>query len=436
MRISGRIAAAIEILSEMETRHLPAKRALQHWGCNNRYAGSTDRAAIGNLVYDCLRNRASLDYLMESDSPRAAVLAASVYLWGEEPTALAQSFEEDRFAPEPITEAELAALKTPRPDMPTEIAANMPEWLYQAMQQSFGEQTAAEAAAMAKRAPIDIRTNRLKATPEKLLKALARYTPAETAYSPDCLRLPPVTGPKKAPNIEAEAAHGKGWFEIQDEGSQIAARLTGAKPGLQILDYCAGGGGKTLAMSALMENKGQIHAYDADKHRLRPIFERLKRAGCRNVQVHEAGDELALTPLEGSMDAVLVDAPCTGTGTWRRHPDAKWRLTEATLETRLEEQRTVLNTAARFVKPGGRLVYVTCSLLPAENNDQVRSFLSANSSFTPLSYQPAWHEAFDREPPVSAAMSEAGAPPTLTLTPNKHGTDGFFIAILQKSSAG
>lgn len=432
MRTSGRIAAAIDILKEVEERHQPAKRALQEWGRANRYAGSTDRAAIGNLVYDCLRQKSSLGFAMNDDSPRALVLAAITQIWGEDPTALNASFKEDRFAPEPLTDQEIEALKNPAENPPVEIAANMPAWLFEAMRDSFAENSQAECAALTNRAPIDIRVNRLKVTPEKLLKALSKYSPASTDYSPDCLRLPTVTGPKKAPNIEAEAAHGKGWFEIQDEGSQIAAMLTGAKPGKQILDLCAGAGGKTLALSALMENKGQIHAYDNDKHRLRPIFERLKRAGCRNVQVHDAGDELALTPLEGAMDAVLVDAPCTGTGTWRRHPDAKWRLSEANLETRCNEQRAVLKSAVKYLKPGGRLIYVTCSLLPVENDEQINAFLTETPGFHLKNYKEVWAELSEREPPESAVKARN----TLTLTPATHNTDGFYIAILEQTEMG
>ncbi|GJM02716.1 MAG: MFS transporter [Rhodomicrobium sp.] len=449
MRLSGRLAAAIEVLTEIEQRHQPAKRALSEWGRSNRFAGSSDRAAIGNLVYDCLRNKASLAHAMglsleaaepgtddeasqTTATPRAIALAAITALWGEDPKELAETFATDRFAPAPISEAELGQLQNLsshlETEAPAEVKANMPLWLCEAMSESFGERMAEEAKALASRAPIDIRVNSLKASPEKLQKALAKYNPESTALAPNCLRIAPVTGPKKAPNIEAEAAHGKGWFEIQDEGSQIAALLTGAKPGLQILDYCAGSGGKTLALSALTENKGQIHAYDSDKHRLRPIFERLKRAGCRNVQTVDAGDVAQLEPLKQNMDITLVDAPCTGTGTWRRHPDAKWRLSQAALETRLNEQQDVLKQASAFVKPGGRLVYVTCSLLPAENNNQIKAFLEQNSNFKPVNYKEIWTQTIGGEPPESADGDDT----YLTLTPATHGTDGFFIAVLQR----
>lgn len=432
MRLSGRITAAIEILTAIAENHRPAKHALSDWGRANRYAGSKDRAAIGNLVYDCLRNRSALCHRMNDESPRALALAAVTRLWGEHPEALAASFREDRFAPAPITEAELKQLAQEGAAPPPEdIAANMPGWLFKSMEENFGPETAAEGAALAARAPLDIRTNTGKATREKLAKALARYKPEATAFAPTGLRIPAATKGDKAPNIEAEAAHGKGWFEIQDEGSQIASLLTGAKPGDQVLDYCAGAGGKTLALSAQMNNTGQIHAYDNDKHRLRPIFERLKRAGCRNVQTIDAGNEAALGPLEGTMDVVLVDAPCTGSGTWRRHPDAKWRLSEEALATRLSEQRGVLTKAAPYVKPGGRLVYVTCSLLPAENQHQISEFIKQNSAFSLLPFSRIWAAQGENAPPLTSAD---GAEATLTLTPRCHNTDGFFIAILQKSA--
>lgn len=431
MKLPGRISAAIEVLQSIEERHLPAKNALADWGRANRFAGSKDRAAIGNLVFDILRNKSTLAFKMQDESPRSLTLAAAVTLWGEDPAKLAASFEGDKFAPEPITETELKSLNS-EPDQaaPDHIAANIPEWLYPAFKSQFGDNLAAEAAAFTERAPIDVRVNSLKANIEKCEKAFSAYNPERTTYAPNALRLPSARNDQKSPNIEADAAHGKGWFEVQDEGSQIASLLTGAQEGDQVLDFCAGAGGKTLALSALMNNKGQIHAYDNDKHRLRPIFERLKRAGCRNVQTLDAGNTAQLEMLKDNMDIVLVDAPCTGTGTWRRHPDAKWRLSDKTLEERLEEQKQVLSEASVHVKPGGKLVYVTCSLLPAENQDQINSFLAENADFSPLPYKDQLAETA-----LKQELNSANGDQTfLTLTPATHGTDGFFIAILKKAS--
>jgi 16S rRNA (cytosine967-C5)-methyltransferase len=226
--------------------------------------------------------------------------------------------------------------------------------------------------------------------------------------------------------VEAEPGHGKGWYEVQDEGSQIAALMAGAAPRLQVLDLCAGGGGKTLAFAAAMRNTGQVYAYDDDAQRLRPIFERLKRAGVRNVQVMTAGDTAALQALGARFDMVCVDAPCTGTGAWRRRPDAKWRLKPANLAQRIEEQRALLALAAPLVKAGGRLIYITCSVLPEENDDQIAWLAAAHPELAMLPWRQAWAD-LGSEPPLSAGSGDA-----LLLTPARHHTDGFFVACLQR----
>ena len=210
----------------------------------------------------------------------------------------------------------------------------------------------------------------------------------------------------------------------------MAALLSGAGPRQQVMDFCAGAGGKTLALSGLMENTGQLFAYDSDRRRLRPIFERLKRAGARNIQVLNAGDTDALTPLEGKMDLVLIDAPCTGSGVWRRRPDAKWRLSPQMLEARVGEQIVVLDQGAALVKPGGRLAYITCSVLPAENRDQVDAFLSRHPDFKIVPWRALWEAAIPVAPPPSADGSDE----TLLMTPLSHGTDGFFVSVLERAS--
>ena len=244
--------------------------------------------------------------------------------------------------------------------------------------------------------------NSLKTTREKVLHALRRFEPAPTPYSPLGVRIAAGSGPSRSPHVEAEPGHGKGWYEVQDEGSQLATLLAGAHAKEQVLDLCAGAGGKTLALSAAMENTGQLYAYDADRMRLRPIFERLKRAGVRNVQVLQPGDPEALAALEGRIDRVVVDAPCTGSGVWRRRPDAKWRLSRQMLEARLADQRAVLDQAAPLVKPGGRLVYITCSVLPEENRDQVEAFMARFPGFELLPWQGVWEEAGLAPAPASA----------------------------------
>ena len=430
MTPAARASAAIEVLADIALRKRPAADALKDWGLAHRFAGSGDRGAIGNLVFDALRRRASSAYAMGEDSPRVLVLRTLVSGWGTAPEAVEALADGSRFAPAPLTPPELEGLKRElSADAPAFIRGDYPEWLDPQLQLAFGAQAAEEGAALATRAPVDLRVNTLKATRDKVLHALRRFDAAPTPYSPLGVRIAAGIGPSRSPHVEAEPAHGKGWYEVQDEASQIATRLSGARPKEQILDFCAGAGGKTLALAAAMENTGQLYAYDADRMRLRPIFERLKRAGVRNVQVLDPGNTEALADLEGKMDRVIVDAPCTGSGVWRRRPDAKWRLSPQMLEARLAEQRAVLDQAARLVKPGGRLLYITCSVLPSENRDQVDALINRFPEFGIVPWAPLWEQAaFSAAPPQSAD----GSAETLLMTPRSFGTDGFFLSMLQR----
>jgi len=427
MRPGAHIKAAVEVLEEVLGKHRPAAAALADWGKSHRFAGSSDRAAIGNLVYDALRRRRSLAYQMDADTPRAIALAAAPRALGLSVAALATSADGSPYAVEPPSAAELARLsQSLSPDAPISVRGDFPGWLEASFARAFGSAAAEEGAALARRGPVDLRVNALKADRDKVMKALARFAPVPTPLSPVGVRLPAPDGPGRQPNVEAEAAHGRGWYEVQDEGSQVSALMAAAGPRQQVLDICAGAGGKTLAFAGAMRNTGQIYAYDDDALRLRPIFERLKRAGVRNAQVLNAGDSAALTALGARFDLVFIDAPCTGTGAWRRRPDAKWRLKPANLAQRQGEQSALLATAAALVKPGGRLVYVTCSVLHEENGDQVARFLANHSAFAALAWRQSWATGVGGEPPVSADGSDE----TLLLTPARHGTDGFFIAVL------
>jgi 16S rRNA (cytosine967-C5)-methyltransferase len=428
MTPAARASAGIEVLADIAMRKRPAAEALKDWGLAHRFAGSGDRAAIGNLVFDGLRRRASCAYAMGDDSPRALVLRTLVSSWGVTPEAVAALADGSRFAPAPLTPEELAGLKRELPaDAPACIRGDYPEWLDLQFQQAFGVQAAEEGAALASRAPVDLRVNTLRATRDKVLHALRRFDAVPTPYSPLGVRIAAGTGPSR-PHVEAEPAHGKGWYEVQDEASQIATLLSGPRPKQQILDLCAGAGGKTLALAAAMENTGQLYAYDVDRVRLRPIFERLKRAGVRNVQVLDPGNAEALAELEGKMDRVIVDAPCTGSGVWRRRPDAKWRLSPQMLETRLAEQRAALDQAARLVTPGGRVAYITCSVLPSENREQVDAFVGRFPEFGIVPWPELWEQAgISAAPPQSAD----GSVETLQITPRGFGADGFYAAVLQ-----
>jgi len=378
MRPGAQIKAAIEVLDEILNRHRPAASALADWGKTHRFAGSGDRAAIGNLVYDALRRRRSLGAHMQSDTPRAIALAAAPHALGLSPAEVIAAADGSPHAVEPLSEAEQVHLASALPaDAPAPVLGDFPDWLEPSLRRVFGAEAAAEGAALARRAPVDLRVNTLKADRDKVMKALARFSPVATPHSPLGVRLPAPDGPGRQPNVESEAGHGKGWYEVQDEGSQIAALMAGAAPRQQVLDICAGAGGKTLAFAASMRNTGQVYAYDDDAQRLRPIFERLKPAN---------------------------------------------------LAQRQGEQRAILALAAPVVKAGGRLLYATCSVLPEENDDQVAWFLTNHSGFAALPWREAWATGVGSDPPASAAR-DGGA---LLLTPARHGTDGFFIAALVK----
>ena len=430
MRPGARVAAAIEILDEILNRHQPVSMALQSWGKAHRFAGSGDRNAIGHMVYDGLRHKASSAFILGSDAPRALVLGG-LRERGVAALAISEMCSGLEHAAEPLTPDELHRLESWSLDgAPPWVLGDYPEWLHPSFEKAFGNRAADEGQALSRRAPADIRVNTLKATREKVLKALASFGATETIYSPVGVRVPAPTGDARTPNLEAEAAFQAGWCEIQDEGSQIAAALTGAGPRMQILDLCAGAGGKTLALSAAMQNTGQIYAYDDDRHRLKPIFARVKRAGVRNVQILRAGEEAALDALGAKFDVVLADAPCTGAGTWRRRPDAKWRLRPHALTERIKDQHAVLARAVKMVRPGGRLIYVTCSILPEENSGQISACLATNPDFRSVPYADVWRATLAGEPPVSAD----GSNEHLVLTPARHGTDGFFIAVLERKS--
>ncbi|QDC02665.1 RsmB/NOP family class I SAM-dependent RNA methyltransferase [Mesorhizobium sp. 8] len=426
MRLGGRLAAAIEVLEDIGRRHRPAADALRDWGLSHRFAGGGDRAAIGNIVYDALRRRRSAGWLMDGDAPRALGFGALLLEWGQTPQSLNTALEGDKFAPESLSQAELAAASRSLLDAPDAVRADCPDWCAPLLQGAFGADWIAEAGALAARPPLDLRANTLKASRDKVMAELALAEAGPTVLAPDGIRIPPIEGSGRHPNVQAEPAFQKGWFEVQDEGSQVAARLAGAAPGMQVLDYCAGAGGKTLALSAAMENRGQIFAHDAEKQRLAPIFERLRRVESRNVQVVAKPAELS--PLSGHMDIVLIDAPCTGSGTWRRRPDAKWRLTDRQLEARRAEQAAILDTASGFVKPGGLLVYVTCSVFEAENGGQIDAFRARDGVFSAVDHAALWETHF----PGHAAAARIDRERGVSLSPARSGTDGFFFCALRR----
>jgi 16S rRNA (cytosine967-C5)-methyltransferase len=452
MTPAARLSAAIEVLADIAGRRRPAADALKEWGLAHRFAGSGDRAAIAGLVYDALRRKASAAWLMGEETPRAIVTGMLKLERGLHAGDIDKLFDGSRFAPAPLDNAERTALtERSLEDAPPPVAGDFPDWLDDALARVFGEERAAEGAALARRAPLDLRVNTLKADRDEVFHALSHLGAEPTRWSPAGLR---IALPPDARNVavHAEPAYLAGQVEVQDEGSQLAALLSGAKPGMQVVDLCAGAGGKTLALAALMENHGQIFATDLDKRRLAPIHERLARAGTRNVQVRtpkgpvrasspspargggsgrgQSQDDV-LTDLAARADLVLIDAPCTGTGTWRRNPDAKWRMRPGALAERIKEQTALLDRAAALVKPGGRIAYVTCSVLAEENADQVRGFLARHPEFAVAPpaelLAPLGERAFIFRQAV--LLSEEG----LQMTPRRTETDGFFVSVMIRS---
>ncbi len=432
MTPGARLAAAIEVMGDIGTRRRPAADTLKDWGLSHRFAGSGDRAGIAGLVYDALRRRASSAYIMGEDTPRATALGMLVRERGLDIDAVARLASGEGYAPPPLTGAERARLTAANlAGAPPHVLGDYPEWLDPYLARVLGDERAEEGAALASRAPLDLRANTIKATRDEVATSLADLSPEPTRWSPQGLRIK-LRADAKSPAVHAEFAYLKGMVEIQDEGSQLAALLADAKPGEQVLDLCAGGGGKTLAMAAAMQNKGQVYATDDDKRRLAPIHDRLDRSGARNVQIRppkSVGNELA--DLEGRLDLVLIDAPCTGIGAWRRNPDAKWRVRPGALEVRQKEQAETLERAVPLVKAGGRIAYVTCSVLDEENGAQIRAFTGRHPDFSV--------EKPDR---VADALGERaylfkraalGSAEGLLMTPRRTDTDGFFVSILRRS---
>jgi 16S rRNA (cytosine967-C5)-methyltransferase len=342
---------------------------------------------------------------------------------------MSEQFSQDGHSPEPLSEAEIALLEGTRSltSAPDWIQADIPEWIWPSFENNYGEHAIAEGQALTQRPPLDLRVNTLKKERADVLQVLSEFGAEDTELSPTALRIKAGTCLERLPNIQSEPAFLMGEVEIQDEGSQIASQLVDAQPGEEVLDYCAGGGGKTLALAAMMNNQGKIYAYDIDKRRLAPLYQRAMRAGAENIEICPPPVK-CLDKLVGKMDRVLVDAPCTGSGTWRRKPDSKWRLSEATLMVRIQEQKNVLSQAQQYVKPGGVLIYVTCSMFAEENEGQIYGFLDKHKNFELVSAGEVFEDLIGEG--KCKPWSEDGC--TVTLTPASTQTDGFFFSVLQR----
>lgn len=439
MMPAARLQAVIEILDAvaLQSGDLPAEAVVNDYLRQRRYIGSKDRRAVTAMTYDLLRHRARLGWWLArgegaADSPRQQMLAYLELCSGESPEQLRGLFDGSGYAPAPLSAEEDAlvqrladpALRDAPP--PAWVAQEVPEWIAPKLEAAFGDRASEEAAALLQEAPTDLRVNVLLDSREAAQAALAEegIETAPTPLSPRGLR---VEGRRA---LRASLAFGAGLVELQDEGSQLAALLCDARPGMAVADVCAGAGGKTLALAAEMHGQGRLLAMDVDQSRLDKGALRVKRAGAELIERRAAKDIAADEDLHGAFERVLVDAPCSGSGAWRRHPDARWRLTPEKLEDYKAAQRDVLRKAAQLVKRGGRLVYVTCSLLPEENAEQVARFLAETPAFTPLPAAQVWRDALGGDYPGDPAD------PFLTLTPARHGTDGFFVAILERKREG
>jgi 16S rRNA (cytosine967-C5)-methyltransferase len=436
MTPSARLSAAIEVLADIDARRRPAADVLKDWGISHRFAGSGDRAGIAGLVYDALRRKSSSTALMGESTPRAIVLGMLRRERKLDTAAIAALCSGARFAPPPLTEAETAALDHDSlAGAPAFVEGDYPDWLDPHLARVFGDERADEGAALSSRAPLDLRVNLLAGTRDEVLPKLGHLDATPTRWSPLGIRIR-LSPDAKSPAIHAEPVFLKGQIEIQDEGSQLAVLLADAKPGEQVVDLCAGAGGKTLALAAAMENRGQIYATDIDKRRLAPIHERIARAGAHNIQVrtplaaHGGSDVVA--DLAGRADLVMIDAPCTGTGAWRRNPDAKWRIRPGALAERIKQQDDVLERAAALVKPGGRIAYITCSVLAEENGDRVQAFVARRPEFSVEKPADLLNVLGERAYLLRRAvlMSEEG----LLMTPRRTDTDGFFVSLLRRQS--
>jgi 16S rRNA (cytosine967-C5)-methyltransferase len=433
----ARIAAAIELLQAVDAGRGPADDIVGEYFRRHRFAGAKDRAAISEHIYAVLRRRAALDWWIAregsglSADARRRMLAALVLVEEWSPEAIARACDGDRFRPSPLDAAEqrlvagVTGEKLEQRDMPPPVRGNYPEWLEPHLEAVFGRALPREMAALNGAAALDLRLNRLKTNDREKLRTLLMHEGVEAARTPLSPLGLRVFGRIPLGTLDVFR---EGLIEVQDEGSQLAALLADARPGMRIVDFCAGAGGKTLALAGQMENRGHLVACDISEKRLERATQRLRRAGASIVQrvpLQSARDKWVKRHVR-SFDRVFVDAPCTGTGTWRRNPDAKWRLKPADLAELTALQAEILDSAARLAKPGGRVIYVTCSLLREENEAQIERFLTSHSDFALLPIGDIWRATVGSEPPAPGDM--------LRLTPARHGTDGFFVAVLARAA--
>ncbi|WP_270934483.1 RsmB/NOP family class I SAM-dependent RNA methyltransferase [Falsiroseomonas oryzae] len=433
MTPAGRVQGAIDLLAALDAEpRRPADAIANDFFRARRFIGSGDRRAVSELAWGVVRQRLRLGWHLAQlglpATPRMVLAAHLLIVEGWPPQKLAGHFTGDRFAPVPLEPAEVEAVRRLAgrplvdPAMPEGARLNLPDWALPGLRARFDGRLAEEAAAMEATAPLDLRANLLRTSRESARLALAGEGIAAepTPFSPWGLRVA-----DRKP-VSATAAFKEGLVEVQDEGSQLIALLTDARPGMRVADYCAGAAGKTLALAAAMGNRGHIVACDVSAPRLEGAGRRLRRAGVDNVERHllVPGDKWRKRRGR-SFDRVLVDAPCTGSGTWRRNPDARLRTTERDLAELTAKQTVILDDASELVRPGGRLVYATCSLLPEEDEMQIERFLGRHPDFVTRPVPALWAE-------LCPGVAAPGEGLFMALSPARQGTDGFFAAVLER----
>lgn len=444
MTPGARVAATIELLDEIVSHaERPADGVANAYFRSRRFIGGGDRRAISERMWGMLRRWGQLWWWLEKvghprRDGRALVAADLILSEGMSFADVAAMFDGGTYRPAPFDEQEHRALRQldghslPHPDQPDHVRLNVQEWVEPHLREAYGESWGREIAALETPPPVDLRVNRIKATVEEARKALKRegIDAEPMKFAPDGLRL------GKRLSVVAGPAFQEGIVEIQDEGSQIVAALVDARPGQHVMDYCAGAGGKTLAIAARMNNKGRVVAMDVYENRLDRSAQRLRRAGVHNVERRGIDENSKwLKRQKGVFDRVLVDAPCTGTGTWRRNPDGRWTLSPRDLKELVPKQAEILDAAARLVKPGGRLVYATCSVIPAENERQAEAFMERHPEFSALPVAELWPQAVGEgvSPPMAQTPGQTAPTPWLRLSPLQHGTDGFFAAVFERA---
>ncbi|ESQ78830.1 RsmB/NOP family class I SAM-dependent RNA methyltransferase [Asticcacaulis sp. YBE204] len=427
MTPAARLQSAAEILDLLKKSRRPAEEVLKDWGRNHRYAGSKDRRAIADKVYQCIRARERLSFVMDSDAGRSLVLGALHFLDGVTIADIDALYTGEGYAPPKLSVAERNRLEARDGEAPEWLESGLPEFVVERLKSVYGDDWLKEAEAlMLPRAPIDLRVNGDRAPLIAGLEMLG-YKPQPTPFSAFGVRLPA----DPPPNVRALPAFRQGTIEIQDEGSQLAGFLAGAKPGMTVVDYCAGGGGKTLALLQAMNGEGRLIASDVEKTRLNNIKPRLTRAGLEADLRQLGPDGEGMEDLEGQADLVLVDAPCSGSGVWRRRPETAHKLEETEVARLHELQTAILHRASRLVKPGGLLAYATCSILPDENELTADRFEADHPWFTPRAVAEVVNTP-SITPEGAETLKSIAQGHRLRLSPGTSHTDGFFVSLYRR----